>query len=788
MGNIGLYPLKDDVLGKFSRCIKTEGYTGGIIYSTYEEYNQVMAKFLSRFERIFAEFIENKKIKHLEELKRLSEEFIKFLKDSNYYPEFNSKDVVEKPILRSVKNKVVFDNTDYEKRNKSKFINYLMYHGFNKLGTVNFYYLKDYLNEENPYAYKKALIEELLKEDLDQDVREFFEYCLYLLDIYLSTNDVYAKPFIDRLVRIEIDDLITEEGEDGDLKTGKKVVVKLGYGDTKKTYQEVVESMINNLVKGGENYIGISKNDKDKVRKFEETIESLDNLKSKEGRSPIYYLKKLYEDSGFTKKLRESVYLLLERTQTSCFRKKPESFLTLTGHTYFASKYKLVYLYENKAVFERFKKEFNIHNYGMEYLNTKALLESNDVEIELSEIFPHWSDLMVKGKKDFNNEEGYKVILQMVLLTTFIKALEKLSNIRNYKYMVLVCLDLEDDESYEIWEACRALIDGISHPFQTVKMRKFLTVDNRSKNGVIKNTILSGTKGDKEITIKFKENSILFKGKFKDEFNSTVFVMVENQSVLLEKNYYYYYYRVFELNFSKNNATIKELDDFKPVIFPVQSTSVAELERFIERNSYGNNHVIAICNRLNSPIIEMIDKYKQNEDKNLYYAILKQTKVIYDVRKLTKVANEKNLPLTKIYERTDEAFLIEDEELNKFLQDLEYDVNQLSNYSKFAIKSPIAIPNELRKEPFVSTHLNLFLGMNTKRNKNLYVLSAFLWLLYENESFKFFYSKPKFIPKKLPKVSIQRKSEYKQITYKVHLSHIIYELIYYYNRWKNTIR
>ena len=134
----------------------------------------------------------------------------------------------------------------------------------------------------------------------------------------------------------------TKEGEDGDLKTGKKVVVKLGYGDTKKTYQEVVESMINNLVKGGENYIGISKNDKDKVRKFEETIESLDNLKSKEGRSPIYYLKKLYEDSGFTKKLRESVYLLLERTQTSCFRKKPESFLTLTGHTYFASKYKLV--------------------------------------------------------------------------------------------------------------------------------------------------------------------------------------------------------------------------------------------------------------------------------------------------------------------------------------------------------------------------------------------------------------------------------------------------------------
>ncbi len=770
---------------------RKRAYVGGVFYAGPEsresdpevyKYNELITSLLGRWEMIFVKMLkeglgnkatgENKELrrKWKKEIMELLEESVKLLKGKDIDP-----------------GKVVFTPLPSRRKKKGTSIGkdvntFKVYYGrlTEGKGDINLYYLDidvagrlenllDGLRSEeiSPFDYTEELgrlrrevnirlVEKLLEcEDLESEVREFFESLKELGERAVEGDDILAQLFFDRLFKIEIDFRVglageEEEGEESPWLTHKPLITKLGYGDTYLTYEEVLFKIGKEAVRREELS---DKSKEDLIREVEEEAEAFGILE---------WLKKVYRDkkgeSPFLKKLRRELTRILRGevpgVKKVSFVRDGKAVYSVKKEIY-ADTYGQFVLYESSLVDKarKFVKALR-RKEGMKskYLNPEMMEKEVLGYVEIEFLFPFWKDLKNHDSYTFTGDLAYKALVFLLQVAGFFKAIRSLGIEKNTTYMVFALLDVKDEEDrYPIWDLVRAFVDhALAYPFQTFGRKAIDKIVGGEKDAIFfkKNALISALRADRRVVLRF--NSLKIR-------KPVVYSMlVEDRCVELIGVGRHYLYSLYRFAFKDDSFTI-ERDDRKFFVFADGfSGDVKELEKFLMETS----NLIVISQDTKSPLLN----YRNESFFPVLYRSIKTPLL------LKGTTEDKN------------AYVIFEKEFKKGLRYMGWlsggQEDTFRDYTLFAIRAPLVVPPTMKDEPYMSTELSLFFVGNLKGDnpevEEGVLLSLLGWLVWGSESFSFLYAKPKFMPLKLPKAVVRRMNR----DYTVPLGTSVLELAY----------
>ncbi|EDP74682.1 hypothetical protein [Hydrogenivirga sp. 128-5-R1-1] len=774
---------------------RKRAYVGGVFYAGSESresdpevyrYNELITSLLGRWEATFVRMLKEglgkKATRENEELKgrwrkeiiELLEESIELLKGKDIDPE----KVTFTPLPLRRKRKDTSIGKDVNNRFK-------VYYGrlTEGKGDINLYYLdvdvanrlEDLLDglrsgEISPSDYTEELgrlrrevgiklIEKILEcKDLEGEVRRFFESLKELGEGAVRGDDILAQLFFERLFKIEVDfhvGLAQEgEGEDGPWLTHKPLITKLGYGDTRLTYEEVLLRIGKEAVRREE---FSDKPEEDLIREAEEEAESL-------GISE--WLRKVYGDrkgnTPFLKKVRRELTRILgggvPGVKKVSFVRDGKAVYDVEKKIY-ADTYRQFLLYEINLE-DNAKKLLEALQGAEEtgkkrkYINPK-MMEGKARAVEMEFLFPFWEELKKHNSYTFTGNLAYKALAFLLQVAGFFKAIRSRGVEKKATYMVFALLDVAGDEDrYPIWDAVRAFIDhALAHPFQTLGRKSIEEIAERRQGAIYfqKNALISALRTDRRVVLRFNN--------LKTRKPVVYSMLVEDRSVELAGAGRHYLYSLYRFAFKDDSLTI-ERDDRKFFAFADGfSGDVKELEKFL----MGTPNLIAITQDTRSPLLS----YGKLNHESFFPVLYRSIKTPL---------------LLKGAKRDKNAYVIFEKEFKKGLRYMGWlGGNQnavFEDYNLFVIRAPLVVPSAMRDEPYMSTELSLFFVGNLKGDnpevEEGILLSLLGWLVWGSESFSFLYAKPKFMPLKLPKAVVRRMNR----DYTVPLGASVLELAY----------
>ena len=772
---------------------RKRAYVGGVFYAGSESresdpevyrYNELITSLLGRWEATFVRMLKKglgkKATRENEELRgSWRKEIIELLEESVEL--LKGKDIDLE--------KVTFTPLPLRRKKKDTSIGkdvneFKVYYGrlTEGRGDVNIYYLdinvadrlEDLLDglrsgEISPSDYTEELgrlrrevgielIERLLEcKDLEGEVREFFESLKKLGERAVRGDDILAQLFFERLFKIEVDfhvGLAQEgEGEDGPWLTHKPLITKLGYGDTRLTYEEVLLKIGKEAVRREE---FSDKPREELVREAEEEAEAF-------GISE--WLKKVYGDrkgeSPFLKKVRRELTRILgggvPGVKKVSFVRDGKAVYSVKKEIY-ADTYGQFVLYESGLV-DKARKFVKVlrgkEGVRSEYVNPEMMGEEVLGGVEIEFIFPFWKELKNHDSYTFTGDLAYKALAFLLQVAGFFKAIRSLGIEKNTTYMVFALLDVKGDEDrYPIWDLVRAFIDyALAHPFQTLGEESIDKIAGGEKGAVSfqKNALISALRADRRVFLKFNDLKIR---------KPVVYSMlVEDRCVELAGAGRHYIYSLYRFAFKDDSLTI-ERDDRKFFVFADGfSGDVKELEKFLMETP----NLIAISQDTRSPLL----RYRKLNHESFFPVLYRSIKTPLLLKGTT---GDKN------------AYVIFEKEFKRGLRYMGWlggnQEDAFRDYTLFAIRAPLVVPPAMKGEPYMSTELSLFFVGNLKGDnpevEEGILLSLLGWLVWGSESFSFLYAKPKFMPLKLPKAVVRRMNR----DYTVPLGASVLELAY----------
>lgn len=763
-------------------------YVGGVFFAGSEsresdpevyEYNRAITSFIGNWEALFKKMLEdglgkketreNRELrtKWRSEIENLLKFFIEFLKGKDVKPwsvKFAPLSLRRKKKDVPIGEDVSSFNVNYGRLTKGK-------------GDVSLYYLDldvsdrledirgrfvsgeltltDYLEELGRLRreVEVELIERILEcENLEDEVREFFKA---LRELGKRKDDILAQLFFERLFKIEINFHVgltqDGEGEESAWMSHKPLINRLGYGDTKLSYEDVLLRIGKKAVEKSE----LSDKPDDELKKeVEEEGESLGVVK---------WLKKVYREKGggtpFLKKLRRELRKILEDevpgVKKVSFAKDGRAVYRVKKKIY-ADTYGQFLLYEDglrdKAI-SLLRALWGKDRRRERFVNPEVMeKEVRGIEIEF--LFPFWEEL--KKSSSFTGEKAYKALAFLLQVAGFFKAIRSWGVERGTTYMVFALLDVMSEEDfYPIWNVVRAFVDHVlAHPYQTLTRKSIDKIAGNDKDAIYfhKNALISALRSERKVVLDFTglevRKPILYS------------LLVEDRTIETAGKGRHYLYSLYRF-FFENNTLIIERDDRKFFVFADGfSGDVKELDKFLLETP----NLIAIVQDLNSPLLD----YGKKEHDSFFPVLYRSIKT--------------PVPLTEGRKRDKDAYIIFEKEFKKGLRYVGWLGNGqegfFKDYTLFVVRAPFVIPGKFYDEPYISTELSLFFVGNLKGDnpevEESVLLTLLGWLVWGSESFAFLYAKPKFIPLKLPKVVVRRKNR----DYTVPLGTSVFELAY----------
>jgi hypothetical protein len=750
-----------------------------------------------------------------EGIREVSQALVKFLEDAEFQPNFK-----EPKFTGWIKEPLRFGVLDSGGKEKGNIYLATLSKKKTDRGDIEFFYLDEDIGEKVEQIFeiedegerrkaieelKRYVIEKILEEvialpNIDEEVRKFFKQSL---EIYrLGENNPIAKEAAKRLIKIQVD--ITtgyveeiENEDEGIFQVFKPILTKLGYGNPTSgvndlSYEEVLKRIATNreVMK----VLGItSYSDQDELK---ETIEEIEAKLEKLG--AVELLKKLYgkEKEKFLAKVRNSLVKLIDgsskKIKSVKFIREKKPLYKLKSVGVESPYHGIAVVYEKGIGKEEIYKLIGaMRRAKANYLNIGGNLAVSQILVEMEKVFPYWQELKGSRERDkkanlIEGERGKKVLATLIEFTAFMEALRIIGDREGLEKLPFFLLNVENsNDYYSYWNAFRALMEAINYPSQTLT-RKMLRdlVQNKAISSLLKNTYLSALRGEKRLIIELEDlNERLNEG--------TYYLLIENGSKAIRKGedivaseeYRHYLYKTLRVEIRKKSGGMYRISLKEEKSFFLLSNGIRgdreELVKFLQET---RQPIIVISPYLKGFMKNILSKPAEGDR---YFALYKLSNTIY--RNISK----------RVERDTKNAFIIYESDFTKGLRRIGFSLSasedELGDDSTLiAIRSPKVIPDHLKDYPYFSYTLNLFFvkglkGKNPQEEASL-LFSLFSWLIYENEAWTFFYSKPKFIPLKLPKVSFSRKfkvgEEKLERKVVVPLNLVVFELAYLFTRWK----
>jgi hypothetical protein len=752
-----------------------------------------------------------------QKIQKLSEELLKLLEDADYNPQ-NIKEITFRGLVKQTLNYGTLDKGNQE---KGKIYFAMLSEKQKGRGDIEFFYLDEDIGEQIEQIFeieddqerkeaidslKRAIIEKILKEivnlkDIDEEVKVFFEQTLKIYR--LGEVNPLAREVSKRLIKIQVDIATgyVEEVEDkeyGVFKVFKPILTKLGYGNPTSEINDLnYEQVLERIATAKDIMKLLGKHTYQRKEELQEAIEEIEFKLEQIG--AVEPLKKIYGNGKekFLERIRNSLVKLINggssRIKSVKFVKEEKPSYKIKGIKVECPLHSPIIAYEeevNKEEFYNFLK--NIRKVGTSYLNIKNNLTPNQVIISIEDLFPYWKQLKrtVDRKKNLiEGEKGKKVLATLIEFGAFMEAVRILGDKQGIRKIPFFLLNVENlNEFFAYWNAFRALMEAIDYPSQTLTKRMLKDLSkNKSTPSLLKNTYLSALRGDKKLTVNLEDLAgQLKKGEY--------YILIENTSKAIRRGeelnpmeeFRHYLYKVLKIEINNKGANNYQINIIEEKTFYLLSEGVKgdkeDLVKFLQETK---KPIVVISPYPRGFMKEILSKPAKGDR---YFALYKLFPTIYRNFERAAIKDTKN------------AIVVYEADFEKGLRKIGFsrnpifakDEDWMEQYTLLAIRSPKVIPKHLENYPYFSYTLNLFFVSNLKgknpSDEASILFTLFSWLIFENESWTFFYSKPKFIPLKLPKVSFTRKFKIENETLErkivIPLNLVVFELAYLFNRWK----
>ena len=608
------------------------------------------------------------------------------------------------------------------------------------------------------------LAESFAEAEEDEEVREYWKYIAWLGREALESDDRLCASVFDRLFFVEISFGVgvVEEERSGFFEP---VISKLGYFERELSFEDVVERIALSFFSENAKIRRELKDEKKRKEILDSFLEELREIGAEE------WLKKVYrKDSPFLKKLRARLYDLITSGKAKKVKRiklvAEDSPRFVAVKTVQASRYVPFIICERslRGLVDPFvdvlldpakrKRE--------KYVNSEMMGEEVRVVI-MEELIAGWRALR-KKESFFKASDGEMLAVFLFQLTAFLKALSIFGRKRGIGYMPFFLLDKkekgeegEKDETLEVWECVRALLNhALPYPSQTVRKDTIKEILSYKGTSAHKNALLSAVKQDRVVTLRFDR-------EFADELSSAL-LMIEHRTVEMVGGVRHYLYTVYRI-VAKGNVLRIEQDEEKLFVFGSGSGGdVSRIEKLIK----SHDHVVLVTQEYGSPVL------RAGKHSGYYFPFLyRMTKTPVPPPK----GGEENVALVI---KGDQGFLTA-----IGWNPPDGDGEHADRYICYTIRAPAVAPPGFKEEPYFNTELSHFFipakyivgaEPHVVERTLLYLIA---WLSWGSESFRFTYAKPKFMPLRLPKLSLSRSDKNGQHhAYTFPASAVVMELAY----------
>lgn len=681
-----------------------------------------------------------------------------------------------------------------------------------EIGNLNIFYFSDdnFLREtedrlleiEDPLerlriksiSIKTRIMEDILLkiQNIDPEVKTWIEMLIASGKSMEKINSI--MPVLQRvfgIIDIDYNLYIPEQEEEAEEEFYRPVIGKIAVGDKKLSFNEVIQK---------------SAEKSSSLKDPQELLSYLNFLKDRTEIDFQWLIKKLYPENPennnqFLDKLGEVIeeYLKLSLKGNTIikpvtYKKDHNPVLEIQKGTLRTRKSRVVILHENlnsnevdnliKVILEMSKKEKsnlpgikNIlvtkkdkANVSVSSLQTPQEAKKHIRIFNMDQIFTDYSYLKSVDSSNYKQEDGLKLINFLMQFAGFMIA------ILNYEKRLkenIICFAMVDKrffpknsrkpelkETYDFWDMVRVISSMVGFPLQTINTSDQIEDKVYKKlhgDAMFKNLIYSAFKDNKEIDYVFTENRLVNIGP-----KAEVFLIVEHSSPYLHRNEKTFFYEVMkmDIDFSAEKViTVSRYTDpssGKKAFFmmPGNDIMVKKFKDFLDYKPENKEcFKFILTTQSRSPIYSIVEQHQGRQ--NVFILTYRGLKTPIILKELKKYNSSKTM--------IDTGFLIYSHELKKGLKNLRLPEKFYQKQKSFFGITPFLpkgiFKDEKRFNSIINTEVSLIFpedGVDDLELFNLMVNTIILWLNYRTETYGYSYSKPKFLPKKLPSVTISR--------------------------------
>lgn len=685
-----------------------------------------------------------------------------------------------------------------------------------EIGNLNIFYfsddsfltlLEERLSSIEDYSEKNRLkslyvkieiLKDILKnaQTIDSEVKDWISL-LIKTENFLEQLDP-IKSILRRIfgiIEIDFSLYVPNQEEETEEEFYRPVITKISVGDRKLSFLEVLQKAVEN-----------SKSFKD----VEELRDYLAFQKEKIGIDFEKIIEKLYpetpnENNQFLDKLGRVIeeYLKLSlKGQTVIkpvtYKKDHNPILEIKNETIKTRKSRIVILYENlnsnevdnfikSIIDQKYQKKLSKYLLGIKdvFITRKDGKDRIDVPIlnlsleeakkhikvfNMDEIFTDYSHLKSIDSINYEEENGIKLVNFLMQFAAFMIALLNYEKRLGENIVAFALVDkrfysennkkFEIKDTYNFWDMVRVISSMVGFPMQTINTsdQKEDSIYQKFSNiAVFKNMIFSALKDSKEIDYIFTENRLVNIGP-----KAEVFLIVEHSSTYLNSNEKTYFYEVFkmDIDFSEKKVIsvsrhVDQLSGRKAFfIMPGNDLMIKTFKDFLDYTPKNKEcYKFILTTNSKSPIYDIVEQHKQHQ--NVYILTYRGIKTPLILKELKSYRTLKTF--------IDTGFLVYSHEFKKGIKNLRLSDKFYQKQKSFFCITPFlprgVFKDEQRFNNIINIEVSLIFpedGIDDVELFNLMINTVILWLNYRTETFGYSYSKPKFLPKKLPSISIRR--------------------------------